>query len=194
MNPQTAWPVQARPATGPTADCSQRWRLQPYRETLTLRDGRAVLLRPAHHSDADALQRFFAQLSPRARLLRFHGAVNRLPADALHRLTTQVPQRHVALVAMAQADDGAPTLLAEARYAVLLPGEAEFALAVADTWQGQGLGQALLQRLAVHARASGLRQLVGSIVPGNEPMLGLISRLGAQLQSSHAEVTARLSL
>lgn len=178
----------------PGPACPQRWRQRPYRETLALRDGRNVLLRPAHHSDADALQGFFAALSPRTRLLRFHGAVNRLPPDALRQLTTQVPQRHVALVAVTNAHDGAPALLAEARYAVTGADEAEFALTVADAWQGQGLGRVLLQRLALHARASGLRHLVGSVMPGNEPMLGLMSQLGAQLQSSHAEVTARVSL
>jgi acetyltransferase len=181
-------------ARAPSPACAQRWRQQPYRETLALQDGRRVLLRPAHHSDADALQGFFAALSPRTRLLRFHGAVNRLPQDALRQLTTQVPQRHVALVAVTTAHDGAPALLAEARYAVTRPGEAEFALTVADAWQGQGLGRALLQRLALHAGACGLRELVGSVMPGNEPMLGLMSRLGAQLQSGHAEVTARVRL
>jgi GNAT superfamily N-acetyltransferase len=186
--------VNAALDLAPTPSCAQRWRDQPYRETLTLRDGRAVLLRPAHRSDADALQRFFASLSPRARLLRFHGAVNRLPDNALQMLTTQVAQRHVALVATTHTDDGARTLLAEARYAVREEGEAEFAVTVADNWQGQGLGRALLQRLAVHARASGIQQLTGSVMPGNEPMLGLMTRLGAQLQSGHAEVTARMRL
>lgn len=206
--PGRTWPA----ARLPGAACHQRWRQQPYRETLQLRDGRAVLLRPAHHSDADALQRFFAGLSPQARLLRFHGVVNRLPDEALRRLTTQVPQQHVALVAVARAHDGASTLLAEARYAVggggeddgnndpsdpndlNDPSDAEFALAVAEGWRGQGLGRALLQRLAVHAQASGLRSLRGSVLPGNEPMLALMRALGAQWRGSGADLQVRLSL
>jgi acetyltransferase len=176
------------------AGCTQPWRTRPYRETLHLHDGRRVLLRPAHHRDAPALQQFFAQLSPRARLMRFHGAVNRLPDSALSYLTTQVPQRHVALLALADTDDGRQQLLAESRYVVVGEGQAEFAIAVADAWQGQGLGRALLRRLAIHARAGGLHTLVGSVLPGNEAMLGLMQQLGAQLHASPGELRAELSL
>lgn len=164
---------------------------KPYRETLLLPDGRAVLLRPAHHRDAPALAAFFAGLSPRARLLRFHGAVNRLPDSALRTLTTQVPAHHVALVATTRTADGLQPLLAEARYVVDDEG-AEFAVTVADGWQGLGLGRALVQRLRAHASVTGMGPLHGSIVPGNEAMLGLMASLGATLVHRGAEVVATL--
>ena len=168
---------------------------RPYREALRLRDGRQVTLRPAHHSDAPALRQFFfGSLSPRARLLRFHGAINQLPDSALRAMTTQIPQRHVALVALTHTDDGLKPLLAEARYVVGEHGEAEFAVAVADAWQGQGLGRALLQRLAAHARSEGIATLHGAVVPGNEPMLRLMGSLGADLQGHAPEVIVRLPL
>ncbi len=40
----------------------------------------------------------------------------------------------------------------------------------------------------------GLRELVGSVMPGNGPMPGLMSRLRGQLHSGHTEVTARVWL
>jgi GNAT superfamily N-acetyltransferase len=136
-----------------------------------LRNGERVLLRPAHHRDASALQGFFAALSPRSRLLRFHGGVSRLPDAVARSMSTQVARRHVALVALA----GEGVLCAEARYAIDAGGDtgsAEFGLAVADyaqgQGQGQGLGRALLLRLAVHARESGVHTLTGSVMPGNE--------------------------
>ncbi len=186
----------AAPAEAFTPACAGAWRNRPYRETLALRDGRRVLLRPMHHGDAGALQRFFAALSPASRLLRFHGAVNRLPDAALRQMTTLVPRRHVALVALAHTDDGLRQLLAEARYVVddEQPARAEFALAVADGWQGLGLGRALLQRLAVHARSEGLRELVGTVVPGNAAMLRLGAALGARERADHAEVALTLPL
>ncbi len=149
-----------------------------------------------HRSDADALQHFFSTLSPMSRLMRFHGAVNRLPEAALRSMTTLVPQRHVALVALARTDDGLPRLLAEARYVVddETPTQAEFALAVADGWQGLGLGRALLQRLAIHARSEGLQHLHGSVVPGNESMLRLGHALGARVHGDGAEVRLQIGL
>lgn len=178
----------------PGPACAQAWRTRPYREALQLRDGRRVTLRPAHRSDAGALQAFFAALSPRSRLMRFHGVVNRIPDGVLRDFTTQVPQRHVALVAMTETDDGLPALLAEARYVVDADTRcAEFALAVADDWQGQGLGRALLQRLALHARAEGLAMLEGSVRPDNEPVLALVRGLGATLHPRGPELWARFA-
>jgi RimJ/RimL family protein N-acetyltransferase len=178
-----------------TPACVRAWRDKPYRETLALRDGRQVTLRPARYSDAPALRQFFfGSLSPRARLLRFHGAINQLPDSALRAMSTQIPRRHVALVAYTHTDDGLAHLLAEARYVVEDEGEAEFAVAVADAWQGQGLGRALVQRLAAHARAEGVPLLHGAVVPGNEPMLRLMHSLGAELQGHAPEVKVRLAL
>jgi ribosomal protein S18 acetylase RimI-like enzyme len=176
--------------------CERPWRQRPYRETLALREGRSVTLRPAHHSDAQALQGFFAALSPHSRLLRFHGAVNRLPAGVLRAFTTQVAKQHVALLATADTQDGLQRLVAEARYVVDAdaPRRAEFALAVADDWQGLGLGRALLRRLATHAAAEGLDALQGTVLAGNDPMLGLLRGLDAQFQAEGSELRAILAL
>ncbi|MCR5864509.1 hypothetical protein [Aquincola sp. J276] len=106
-----SWP--AMDCVQPTGGCSDSWQRSRYRERVLLRDGRSVLLRPAHHRDAALLQRFVAELSPRSRLLRFHGVVNGL-SDAMARtLSTQVATRHVALVALADGPDGLPELCAE---------------------------------------------------------------------------------
>jgi acetyltransferase len=176
--------------------CERAWRERPYRETLALREGHVVTLRPAHRSDKSALQGFFATLSPRSRLLRFHGGVNQLPDAVLRAFTTQVSHQHVALVAMAATHDGPPRLVAEARYVAdaTALGHAEFALTVADGWQGLGLGRALLQRLATHAASEGLEVLDGSVMAGNEPMLGLLRGLGADFHSKGSEVHAALAL
>jgi GNAT superfamily N-acetyltransferase len=176
--------------------CERAWRERPYRETLALRAGHVVTLRPAHRSDAGALQHFFSTLTPRSRLLRFHGTVNQLPDTVLRAFTTQVARQHVALVAVADTHDGPPALVAEARYVAdaAAPGHAEFALAVADGWQGLGLGRALLQRLAAHAASEGLGVLRGSVMAGNEPMLGLLRGLGASFHSEGSEVHAALLL
>ena len=55
---------------------------------------------------------------------------------------------------------------------------AEFALVVADAWQGKGLGRALLERLCRTARDAGYRALYGHIMSANRGMLDLAHRLG----------------
>lgn len=146
--------------------------------------------------DARALQGFFAALSPRSRLLRFHGTVNQLTDAVLRALTTQVSRQHASLLTMAATRDGPPRLVAEARYVAdaAKPGYAEFMLTVADGWQGLGLGRALLRRLATRAASEGPEVLGGSVMAGNEPMRGLLRGLGARVHSKGSEVHATLAL
>lgn len=165
-------------------------------EPVVLRGGRRVTLRAVRPEDAAAEQRFITTLSPRSRLFRFHGAVNLLPATVL-RSMTQVDQRqHVALVAEAGTDDGALLLVADARYVVDAgdPVAADFAIAVADDWQRQGLARALLQRLAAHARRHGVLRLHGSVMTANEPMLALMRRLGARLRADPGDASTLTAL
>ncbi|MBT9595953.1 MAG: GNAT family N-acetyltransferase [Vitreoscilla sp.] len=155
----------------------------PAEERLALPRGRAVLLRPIRPQDAEAEQAFVSGLSLASRHKRFHVGLRQLSPAMLHQMTVVDPAQHVALVAEALTPepDAAPRLVADARYVHLAgqPGEAEFALAVADDWQSLGLGRTLIDRLARRARHQGLRALVGDVLPENRRMLVLMRGLGA---------------
>ena len=160
-------------------------------EQLLLRNGRRVTLRPVQPDDAAAEHRFIQSLSPRSRLLHFHGAVNLLPATVLRSMTQVDQQQHVALVVAAATDDGVGLLVADARYVIDAddPAGADFAVAVADDWQRLGLGRTLLQRLAAHASQQGVRRLHGSVLAGNEPMLAVMRQLGADLRNAPGDAS-----
>jgi GNAT superfamily N-acetyltransferase len=68
----------------------------------------------------------------------------------------------------------------EARYAVGdgLGCDREFALAVADPWQGQGIGSRLLRELTVHAQRAGVERLYGDVLHDNLPMIALAESQG----------------
>ena len=87
--------------------------------------------------------------------------------------------------------------VAEARYVLGVDGlpadVAEFALAVADGWQGVGLGSRLLGALVARARAAGLRKLRGSVMADNVPMLTLAQRLGARLRGDPEEASLMIA-
>lgn len=156
-------------------------------DSLRLADGRAVVLRPVLPRDAIAEGEFIGALSPLSRRLRFHGAVNRLPDAVLEAMTHIDHREHVALIAQALDSRQRPRIVADARYVADMHDDghpalsAEFAVAVADDWQGVGLGRTLLQRLAQHARRQGLQRLHGAVLLDNQAMLGLMQRLGARL-------------
>jgi acetyltransferase len=160
-------------------------------QRVVLAGTRRAQLRPVRPSDAEAAQAFVMGLSPQSRRLRFHGALKRLPDDVLQQMTAVDFHRHVAWVAEACCDDGGNArLVGDARYVRgEVAGEAEFALAVADDWQGRGLGSALLQRLLRHARVAGLAWLQGGVLAENAPMLNLMQRFGALVRDDLDDVT-----
>src|SRR5919206_101211 len=55
---------------------------------------------------------------------------------------------------------------------------AEAAVAVADEWQGRGVGGVLLERLAERAREVGVAEFTASLLTSNRAMLALFARLG----------------
>src|SRR5439155_5471001 len=88
-------------------------------------------------------------------------------SDEVERLTRPPRADHLALVALDgdtvvgvasyERDDGRP--------------DAEFAILVADAQHGRGIGTLLLEDLAGRARAAGIRELVGDVLPANAAML-----------------------
>lgn len=160
-------------------------------ESIGLDRGRRLVIRPVLPQDAvlhaDFVER---QLSPRSRRQRFHGAVKALSPAQLAALADVDHRSHLALAATV-IDGGRETQVGEARYVMRDDGDsAEFALAIADGWQGAGLGRSLLERLIDAAQGIGLRRLVGDVLADNAPMLGLARRCGFQVGRGAGGVVA----
>jgi GNAT superfamily N-acetyltransferase len=133
---------------------------------------RGITVRPLRNGETEAVQAVFDRLGARSRLLRFHGAKNVLTRSDLE-LLSRVDATHHVLVALA---DGKPVGIAR----LVRDGDAaDVAFAVADDWQGLGVGTILVERLRDDARAAGIRHLHADVMPGNEPARALVGRLQA---------------
>ena len=70
-------------------------------------------------------------------------------------------------------------IVAIARYIANLDHEsAEFAIVVADAWQGRGVATRLMKALIACARKKGLQRLVGTVLRANQGMLRFSQALG----------------
>ncbi len=158
---------------------------------IRLRDGRTVRVRPIRPEDAGRETRFVDGLSERSRQRRFMGYLSHLTPRMLARFTQLDYDRELALVALSGDE-----FVAVGRYAPNADGvSAEFALTVADAWQGKGLGRALLDRLCEAARGAGYQALYGQILQENPEMLQLAAHLGFTEQAREgSEVTVVLPL
>ncbi len=77
---------------------------------------------------------------------------------------------------------GGEALIGVARYVRDKTGDsAEFALVVADSWQGRGIGSRLLGKLIEAAHRRRVKRLYGDILATNRPMLELARKLGFEL-------------
>lgn len=148
-----------------------------------LPDGRPVLVRPQLASDAQGLQDFVRRLSPVSRRMRFQAGLAELTPALLEVLMRVDQQRSAAFVAVVR-ERGRRTMIGEARYAPSadLPDAAEFAVAVADEYQGAGLGTLLIRTLLEHARRCEIARIHGDVLQDNAGMLRLSKRLGFALR------------
>jgi len=146
--------------------------------TLELPGGERLLLRPIRPEDAQMEVAFVATLSPESRQLRFQSALRRLTPGMLARFTQIDYDREMALVAI-DASSGEEREVGVCRY-IRLPDErsCEFAIVVADEWQGRGLGGRMMARLIEIARLRGLETMIGWVLSGNLPMLRMCTGLG----------------
>jgi acetyltransferase len=147
-------------------------------DVVRVTGGQRVVIRPVLPQDADLTGAFFRDLPAASRYDRFLSPMRSLPADLLARFTHIDYADHLALVAEVFAD-GRETVIAEARY---VRGEdkssAEFAVSVADAWQGKGLASLLLAKLACRAGTNGIARMHGETLAGNTRMLHLARKAG----------------
>lgn len=147
-------------------------------DAFTLADGyRAIVQRITPASKpliAAAMPRLSAQSSRR----RFFTPRVRLSERELDALTAVDGYKHYAFGICGRGPGGGPEGIAAAHFVRIAddPGTAEIALTVIDDFQGQGLGKAMLGRLAAAALVRGVTRLRALIVPDNAPVLGLLRK------------------
>jgi acetyltransferase len=155
-----------------------------YPRRVALRDGTPVVIRPIGPEDARREQAFVRGLSPESRYLRFMNTLRELSPDMLERFTHPDPAREIALVALAEdiACPQPPGDLIQVGVARCVRGpssdQGEFAIAVADAFQGKGLGTLLMHALMESTRSQGLRRIEGLVLATNQRMLALMTALG----------------
>lgn len=145
---------------------------------MQLPDGREIVLRPIRPEDADIEAVFVRNLSPQSKYLRFTQSLQELSPEMLVRFTQIDYDRELALIAVVM-QDGKEIEIAVTRYGINPDGDScEFAIVVADEWQGKGIGARLLTMLVEAAKAKGYKKMEGEVLAENGAMLSLVKRLG----------------
>jgi GNAT superfamily N-acetyltransferase len=144
--------------------------------SVELLDGTSVAYHAIAPENASALQRFHHRLSERSIYLRFFAAKPELSdrkagyftnVDGTNRfaLVALDPERPQEIIGVVSFDREGDT------------DRAEYAAAVADRWQGRGLGLALTRRLIEAALKRDVRVFTGVVLFENRRMLNLLRDL-----------------
>jgi acetyltransferase len=164
--------------------------IQPYPEKytgmVTLPDGVEALIRPIRPEDEPLMEAFNNTLSPESIYLRyFHpvAAAQLVSHEQLARMCFIDYDREMTLVAEIRGEVGERAIIALGQLTKLHgSNDAEFAVLVSDHHQRAGLGTELLRRLIEIGRDENLDRIVAEILPENEGMKRISTRLGFTLK------------
>ena len=147
-------------------------------DTIDLRDGGTIGVRPIEPGDKPLLRAAFENMSEESRRRRFMGPADELSDEDLIYLTEVDHRRHEALVGI---DPESGAILGAARW-FRRPGQrevAELAVAVVDDWQGRGIGSGLVAAINERARAEGIDRYHAIVSADNVQVIEALERHGA---------------
>ena len=164
--------------------------ITPYPKKYTLkwkiRNGKRVLLRPIKPEDENLLRELFNSLSEESMRYRFFQVIREMSHETMTRYCNIDYSREIAIIAETQVKK--KKIVGVARM-ILQPDrrKGEFAVVVADKWQGLGLGSKLVKQIIEVSKDMGLDTLSADVLTSNRKMLNLCKRKGFDLKISDEE-------
>jgi acetyltransferase len=179
--------VDARIIVAPTEIAAPRHLIiapypNQYESHWLLRDGTPVLLRPMKPEDEPLVSEFLGKCSEETVYFRYFRLIKKWTHEMLIRFTQNDYDREIGLMAIGQPP-GPEVMMGVSRMVMAADrSTAEFAVIVADPWQGKGLGPKLVEKIKDIAREQQVKLLRGDVLAQNQPMLEMVKRLGFTLR------------
>ena len=165
-----------------------------YTTQRTLHNGLIVTFRPIECTDHAEFKEFFKALSPASVHFRFLEIIKDLSNEAIEKYCDLDYNQEIAIVAQPK---GEGKIIAVARLILSLKQRrGEFALVIADAWQGFGLGTELLAYLIKIAKDYQLEELYCTLSSDNQRMIRLAEKFGLKVKSTDGdtrEMTLKLT-
>jgi acetyltransferase len=167
---------------------------EKYTTQRTLDSGVSITFRPIKCTDHAEFNEFFKALSPASMHFRFLEIIKDVSNEAVEKYCDLDFNQEMAIVALPK---GEGKIIAVARLILTLKDKrGEFALVIADAWQGLGLGTELLAYLIKIARDYQLEELYCVLSSDNVRMIGLAEKFGLKVKSTDGdtqEMTLKLT-
>jgi acetyltransferase len=159
-----------------------------YASDWLLEDGTPVLLRVMKPEDESLVAEFLSNCSEDTVYFRYFQHIKKWTHEMLIRFTQNDYDRELGLMAISQPPSPEAMIGVSRLVMAADRSSAEFAVIVADPWQGKGLGEKLIERVIEMARDNEVKMLWGEVLAANLPMLGLMKKLGFTIKAAEDEV------
>jgi acetate---CoA ligase (ADP-forming) len=143
---------------------------------VALRDGSTIHVRPVRPDDKFAVLNLLKGLSDQSRYLRFFSGAADLERAA--QLAVDLDYRSRYGLVATSGETPVVVVEAHATYVRSGPNRAEIAFAIADAFQGRGLGTLLLAHLAQAAKENGINVFEARVLPENHRMIEVFRESG----------------
>lgn len=169
--------------------------VREYKAHETLKDGRSVIVRAVRRDDKTTILQGVSLFSEASLYKRFHGARTSLTDQELKYLTEVDYFHHVALLVVLKDNNQA---IGGGRYISYDEGQlrrsAELAFAVADDFQGLGVGSIVFKHLVHIAREIGIRIFEAEVLAENTAMIRVFEKSGLPVTKNHEGRTVHVTM
>ncbi len=165
-----------------------------YEETITLRTGEKVFVRPIRPDDEPMMREMFYEFSERTKYLRYHAALKAMPHNKMQIFCTVDYDTEMALVGLV-GPPGAEQIIAVSRYMTDAERRsAEVAFTVQDDWQRKGLGTYFFEKLVKIGVERGIKEFHAYVLVENAGMLKIFHRSGFVVQTETEGDVVRVTM
>jgi acetyltransferase len=169
--------------------------LSTYRENWTSRDGKSVILRSITSEDKRIEKELIDGLSLKSARYRFFHVIKEATEEMVDKFCDIDYMNEVAIIAEYNANGKKRNVGVVRLFMDHVQQTGEFAILVADNFQGSGLGTKFMETLIDIAREKGLKSIFGIVMAENSGMLTLAKEFGFVIGSiADGEVKISLQL
>lgn len=165
-----------------------------YNEFILLKNGEGILFKSANQDDIPLVTSFLKRLSPESLRMRFMASISEVPQKIIEELCNVDFTKNGSILAITN-QNGEKKVVGIGNYIDTGNSRsAEVSLLVEDSYQGKGIGTALLERLAGLAAGNGFYEFEGEVLPDNLAMLNVFKNSGFNIHRLWSSDTVHVEL
>jgi acetyltransferase len=168
--------------------------VKEHEKDITAADGTRVFLRPIMAEDEDRHRKFIEALSEESKRFRFLGTVKDINSEFVRRFTQIDYDRETAIIAEIEEKGKKETIGVARLIENVLDNTAEYAIVIADAWQGKEIGRKMTGHMIDIAKKKKFRKIYSNFLKDDLEAKSLFQEAGFCVEERPDTFYAELDL